>query len=181
MPAASRWGATATFFTTIRLHCFIGCVTAAKKTVVLPAYNLSAFSLTPDGSLVLAFAYARTGGSILSVQIAPDGTPQNPQLFHQLENTGDENYYGVRGSVHDAKGWYYVTTTLGIQICDQAGRVNAVMNIPPKQNAVRLAWGGKNRDWLYLVTDNRQLWRRRMRVQGVNPCDAPVKPPAPRL
>jgi len=35
------------------------------------------------------------------------------------------------GMAFDTEGYLYVATNLGVQVCDQAGRVNAILNPPP--------------------------------------------------
>ncbi|MEJ0083135.1 MAG: SMP-30/gluconolactonase/LRE family protein [Puia sp.] len=51
----------------------------------------------------------------------------------------------------DTAGRVYVTTKMGIQILDQAGRVNAIIPVPSGQPS-NICFGGKNFDILYLTS-----------------------------
>jgi sugar lactone lactonase YvrE len=68
---------------------------------------------------------------------------------------------------------------MGLQILDQAGRVNAIIPIPAGQ-ASNLCFGGKNFDILYLTAGDK-VYSRRLRTRGANNFDKPVKPVAPKL
>jgi sugar lactone lactonase YvrE len=69
---------------------------------------------------------------------------------------------------------------LGLQICDQAGRVNAIIPKPQKAWLSNVAFGGPSLDELY-VTCGDKVFKRKTRVKGLLLCQGPVKPIAPRL
>ena len=79
----------------------------------------------------------------------------------------------------DAEGFLYVATDLGIQVCDQPGRVCAIINTPSRAGISNVVFGGPKLDWLY-VTATDKVFRRKMRRHGVVAW-ARVKPPKPRL
>ncbi|MEI7584443.1 hypothetical protein [Runella sp.] len=73
----------------------------------------------------------------------------------------------------------YVATRLGIQICDQAGRVNAIIPTPNGKQS-NICFGGENFDILY-ATCGDKVYKRKVKVKGANGWDKPNKPIAPRL
>jgi len=112
-------------------------------------------------------------------QIQPDGKLTNKQKYGWLHvRDADENAWSD-GLRCDTAGRLYVTTKMGIQILDQAGRVNAIIPIPAGQ-ASNLCFGGKNFDILYLTAGDK-VYSRRLRTRGANNFDKPVKPAAPKL
>ncbi len=79
----------------------------------------------------------------------------------------------------DSQGHLYVATRLGVQICDQAGRVVGIISKPHPGPLANLAFAGPNLEWLYATAGDR-VYRRHVRRKGVLPWE-PVKPPQPRL
>ena len=79
----------------------------------------------------------------------------------------------------DRDGRLYVTTNLGIQVCDQAGRVNAIIPTP-NGKAANITFGGPNFDIIY-VTSFDKVYKRKVKPKGANAFEAPIKPAAPRL
>jgi len=73
----------------------------------------------------------------------------------------------------------YVATAVGIQICDQAGRVNAIVPTP-NGRVSNLTFGGPNYGTLY-ATCGDKVFKRKLRVSGVLSSQPPVKPAPPRL
>jgi sugar lactone lactonase YvrE len=70
---------------------------------------------------------------------------------------------------------------MGIQVLDQLGRVNAILPLPRgAQQPSNLCFGGKGFDVLY-VSAVGKVWKRRLKVQGCNPFDAPVRAPMAHL
>lgn len=61
--------------------------------------------------------------------LAPDGTPHATQRFYWLHSY-DNDPVGPSGMAFDADGYLWVATRDGIQICDQNGRVRAIIALP---------------------------------------------------
>ena len=78
-----------------------------------------------------------------------------------------------------ADGRLYVATRMGIQVCDQAGRVNAILPTPGG-TVMGLAFGGENFDTLF-ITGGNTVYKRKLKVKGAPAWAAPLKPAAPRL
>ena len=133
--------------------------------------------LSPDQSLLTV---ADSWGKwVWSFQIRRDGSLANGQPFYRLETPDQSSRSGADGMTMASDGHLYVTSRVGLQICDQPGRVVGIIGKPqpgPLSNAV---FAGPDLQTLY-VTAGDKVFRRRMRVKGVLPWE-PVKPPKPRL
>jgi sugar lactone lactonase YvrE len=79
----------------------------------------------------------------------------------------------------DRAGRLYVATRMGIQVCDQAGRVNCVIPTP-NGKVSNLAFGGEDFDTLFATCGDR-VYKRKVKVQGARAFEAPIKPAPPRL
>jgi sugar lactone lactonase YvrE len=79
----------------------------------------------------------------------------------------------------DRDGRLYVATQMGIQVCDQAGRVNCILPTPNGRVA-NLCFGGPTFDTLF-ATCGDKVYKRKLKTRGTNPSSGPVKPVAPRL
>jgi sugar lactone lactonase YvrE len=101
------------------------------------------------------------------------------QRYHWLHAPDDSDDAGPDGIRCDREGRLYVATRLGIQICDQPGRVNAILPTPNRRVA-NLVFGGEKFDTLF-ATCGDKVYKRRLNTTGANGWDAPNKPPQPRL
>ena len=79
----------------------------------------------------------------------------------------------------DRDGRLYVATRVGIQVCDQAGRVNCIIPTP-NGKVSNLTFGGENFDTLF-ATCGDKVYKRKLKVKGAQAWAAPLKPAAPRL
>ena len=133
--------------------------------------------LSPDQSL-LAVADTR-GRWVWSFQVQPDGSLINGEQFYRLETPDDSSQSGADGMTYDTEGFLYVATKLGIQVCDQPGRVNAIINKPQDGSLSNVVFGGPDMQWLY-VTSRDKVYRRHLLRKGSVAWNL-VKPPMPRL
>ena len=139
----------------------------------------SSLCLSPDQSLL--YVSDLVGQYVWSFQIAADGSLQHKQRYYHLFLSDDPRGSGADGLCVDTAGRLYVATTLGIQFCDQAGRVNGILDKPERDAwATDVCFGGRDFDYLYLTAGDK-LWRRKLKAHGVLPSAEPVVPPAPRL
>jgi gluconolactonase len=112
-------------------------------------------------------------------QILPDGKLAFKQHYGWLHvRDQDENAWSD-GLRCDTAGRVYVTTKMGLQVLDQAGRVNAIIPVPSGQPS-NLCFGGKNFDILFLTSGDK-VYCRKFRTRGANNFDKPIKPATPRL
>ena len=114
-----------------------------------------------------------------SFQIQADGSLTNGQPFYRLETAAGSWEPDTGGMVFDTEGFLYVATKLGVQVCDQPGRVTAIINPPGSEGVSDVFFGGPNMQWLY-VTDGSKVYRRLLKRRGATAWN-PVKPPQPRL
>ncbi|MGH7227286.1 MAG: SMP-30/gluconolactonase/LRE family protein, partial [Gemmataceae bacterium] len=68
---------------------------------------------------------------------------------------------------------------MGIQVCDQAGRVNCILPTPNGKIA-NLCFGGADFDTLFATCGDR-VYKRKVKVHGCPAWKEPRKPAAPRL
>jgi len=111
--------------------------------------------------------------------IQPDGTLANKQRFYWLHVGDADDQSFADGIKVDRNGWLYVATRLGIQVCDQAGRVNLLIPTP-NGRCTNLVFAGEKFDTLY-ATCNDKVYKRKLATTGANAWDKPNKPETPRL
>ncbi len=117
---------------------------------------------------------------VWSFQLLPDGSLANGQPFYHLETPDESSESDASGMTFDTDGYLYVATSLGVQVCDQAGRVNAILNPPPGGDGVSdVFFAGPGLQWLY-VSSGDKMFRRLVKHHGAATWN-PVKPPQPRL
>jgi hypothetical protein len=140
----------------------------------------SNIQLVPDQSLLVVFPDPKVGRYAASWSVAPDGTLSNMQTYFDLYIPYGQTGAGIVGTAVDRNGWLYGAGTIGIQILDQAGRVNAILASAKPKATGQIAFSGKNGSTLYQLIDG-TLFSRETRAQGVNPDGPAVRPPGPRL
>ncbi len=114
---------------------------------------------------------------VYSFVIQPDGTLADREKFFRLHQPEAADQSGADGMHSDRDGRLYVTSTMGIQVCDAAGRVHCIIPTP-NHHVVSVCLGGAQFDTLYAGSGN-TLYRRKVRVVGANAWDSPNKPPPP--
>lgn len=166
--------------------------THAEATTAL----ISGLCLSPDQSLV----YASQVGSpwIASLRIVKTGVPTTNKLdpFEEKQDMGsayalsdkqdfvmlqtsDDGTCVANGMCVDTNGWLYVSTSLGIQVCDQAGRVNFILPTPKQPHDV--CFGGKDLSELFIACGD-TIYKRPTKAKGVvSGQQAPIKPAQPKL
>lgn len=134
-------------------------------------------ALTPDQTQL----YVTESAShwVWIYKIEADGTLSGKQRFGWLHSPDEADNAWPDGLKCDTEGRIYVTSRLGIQVLDQLGRVNAILPSPGGQTS-NLCFGGKDFDVLY-VSCGDKVYRRTVKVHGVNTFADPIKPPKPRL
>jgi sugar lactone lactonase YvrE/enterochelin esterase-like enzyme len=148
-----------------------------KKVVDTGLRFSNGVTLSPDQSL-LYVADSRTHW-VYSYQIQPDGSLAHKQKYYHLHMPDNADDSGADGMRVDRDGRLYVTTRMGIQVCDQAGRVNCIIPTP-NGRVSNLCFGGESFDILVATCGDR-VYSRKVKVQGANAFQPPIKPAAPRL
>jgi sugar lactone lactonase YvrE/enterochelin esterase-like enzyme len=139
--------------------------------------SVNGVTLSPDQTLLYAADYRAHW--VYSYVIQPDGTLAHKQRYYWLHDADHLDQSMADGMKVDRDGRLYVATAIGIQICDQAGRVNAILPVP-NNRITNLVFGGEKLDVLY-ATCGDKVYRRKLNTTGVNTWAAPLKPAAPRL
>jgi gluconolactonase len=137
--------------------------------------------LTPDEALlVVGDSHGRTAWSF---RIEADGGLSNGEPFYHLELPDAVSEGPVRteaaGITFDTLGNPYIATSLGIQICDQPGRVNGIIRRPGPGEMTSVVFGGADLKTIYAAVGGR-IYARTLRRTGVFPWVA-VKLPKPQL
>lgn len=151
---------------------------SGEKKVVDSGLKFSnGLTLSPDQSL-LYVADSRSHW-VYSYQVQADGSLAHKQKYYHLHvpDTADDS--GADGMRVDQSGRLYVATRMGLQVCDQAGRVNCIIPMP-NGKVSNLTFGGANFDTIFATCGDR-VYSRRVKVQGANAWQPPIKPTPPRL
>ena len=112
-------------------------------------------------------------------QIQADGKLIFKQHYGWLHVRDQDENAWPDGLRCDTAGRVFVTTRMGIQILDQAGRVNAIIPVPSGQPS-NLCFGGKDFNIMYLTSGDK-VYRRKLKTRGANNFEKPDKPVTPRL
>jgi len=134
-------------------------------------------TLSPDQS-ILYIDDSRTHW-VYSYQIQTNGSLAFKQKYGDLHIRDSDDDTAADGMRVDRDGRLYVTTKMGIQVCDQIGRVNAIIPTP-NGKITNLCFGGKDFNILYAVCADK-VYSRKVKVHGANAWDIPNKPPIPKL
>jgi sugar lactone lactonase YvrE/enterochelin esterase-like enzyme len=134
-------------------------------------------ALSPDQSL-LYVADSRSHW-IYSYQVRPDGSLANKQKYYHLHAPDSADDAGADGMRVDRDGRLYVATRLGVQVCDQTGRVTCILPTP-NGRVSNVAFGGADLDTLF-ATCGDLVYRRKLRTRGAQASQPPIKPAPPRL
>jgi sugar lactone lactonase YvrE len=94
-----------------------------------------------------------------------------------VPDTSDDS--GADGLRVDRERRLYMATCLGIQVCDQAGRVNRIVPTP-NGKVSNHCFGGANFDTLFAMCGD-AVYKRKVKVQSSQAFQAPDKPAPPQL
>lgn len=102
-----------------------------------------------------------TPGNTVWQYLLQDGQPTYGEPFYWLHNDDNSRPLDIQTITFDGKGNLWAVTSAGIQICDQNGRVRAILRLPPDVgpiNEITISGG-----YVWLLTDTLN-WRRRLNV-----------------
>jgi sugar lactone lactonase YvrE/enterochelin esterase-like enzyme len=137
----------------------------------------SGITLSPDQSLL--YVADKSSHWVYSYQIRADGSLAYKQPYYWIHAPDTAEDSGSEGLAVDTDGRLYVATRMGVQICDQAGRVNAILPAP-NGPVTDVAFGGANFDTLYALSGGK-MYARKLKARGAYAWDDPNKPAPPRL
>ncbi len=126
-------------------------------------------ALSPDQRSVVVADYR--GEWVYRGEVREDGTLGELRKFVRMRSPGEAESL-ADGLKFDTAGRLYVATRLGVQVCDESGQVIAVIPTP-NGKITNLVFGGPEFDVLY-ATCNEAVYRRKVKVRGVNAWAEPV-------
>jgi enterochelin esterase-like enzyme len=136
----------------------------------------SGLAFSPDGTLF--FAAESSSQWVYSYVVGPDGTFADKQSYYWLHMTDIPNNSGAEAMAVDTHRNLYVATRMGVQVCDQNGRVRAILPLPtPCGPACGICFGGEHFDVLY-VTDGKHVYKRQLKATGFPQWAAPIVVPS---
>ncbi|MEP6949819.1 MAG: SMP-30/gluconolactonase/LRE family protein [Ginsengibacter sp.] len=106
--------------------------------------------------------------------IQPGGKLTEKQRLYWLHNPGNDDTSEIHSFAFDTNGNLYVATEIGVQICDQNGRVRAILSLPGGSVA-SLWFDPENLDTLY-VTSGAKIYKRKLKVTGAPSSQKAIKP-----
>ena len=135
-----------------------------------PGSEYRGLALAPDQTVL----YALTGSGVDAFSLGGESLISFRQAdFIQLEPSP------ALGLCVDTEGRIYIATGLGIQVCDQAGRVNFI--IPTPDVPYDVCFGGKDLSELFIIGGDK-IYKRLTKAHGIVTGQMPpIKPPAPKL
>lgn len=143
--------------------------------------GVNGVTLTPDQSRL---DVADPGGRyVWSATRTADGSLTNVQPYHHLHlpSADPDPRSGADGLKTTKDGWLFVATAIGVQICDQPGRVNLILPMPAgARSPSNLCFAGPERKTLY-ATAGDKVFKRETQLAGALAWETPVSPPKPRL
>jgi sugar lactone lactonase YvrE/enterochelin esterase-like enzyme len=148
------------------------------RKILIGIHRPNGILLSPDQSLL--YVADTHGQFVYSFQIMPDGTPAHKQPYYHLHLRDGVMESGADGMTVDTKGRLYVATDMGIQVCDQAGRVHAILPVPG-EHITNLVFGGPDMDTLYITCVMDKVYKRKTLARGVRSYQSAVLPKKPRL
>jgi sugar lactone lactonase YvrE len=149
--------------------------TGEKKLVDTGLRYPNGIAVSPDQSLLYVGDYRSHW--VYSYHIQPDGTLADKERYYWLHYPDSKDDSGADGMRVDTEGRLYVTTYQGIQVCDQAGRVNCIIPTP-NGVASNVCFGGKDFDVLY-ATCGDKVYRRKLKTHGAPAWQPPRAPEIP--
>ena len=147
--------------------------TKGKKIIVDKDASLgNAFAVSPDKmQLVVSGKHAHW---LYDYIIQPVGSLADKQTLYWLHNPGNNDSSEINSMTFDTNGNLYVATSLGVQVCDQNGRVRAILSLPA--GAVTAVWFGEENRHTLFVACGEKIFKRKLKVMGINSSDKAVKP-----
>ena len=110
---------------------------------------------------------------LLSYVLDEQGQPMAGQRFYWLHNTTGDDSQQVGQMTFDENGNLYVATSMGVQVCDQNGRVRAILPLPDSAPIRSLAFVGTK---LYVVNERGEIYVRELKVSGAQPWQTATSP-----
>jgi len=105
--------------------------TAKIELMTDEGYKPNGLCFSPDFKLL--YVADTRGQFVYSFQIQADGSLAHRQRYYHLHLVDGSSQSGADGLTVDGDGRLYVATEMGLQFCDQAGRVNGIIPKPQRE------------------------------------------------
>lgn len=138
---------------------------AADGTVTRLGQNLLApngIGLSPDEKTL--YVVPSMQKQIMAYPIEAPGKIGNGRVLFELKQPNGEDNTGGDGMTVDVQGNLYITSALGIQVCDPAGKLLTIIDVP--EVPANVTFGGEDYKTLY-ITARKGLYRCPMPVAGL--------------
>lgn len=150
---------------------------AGAITAVGDVLRPTALAVSPDhATLTVA---SQSDRFCQSWRLSQDGGLRHRQDYGWLHVT-DRLESSATAAAVDTAGFTYISTTLGVQVLDQLGRVHLIIRSPSAARVSDITFGGKQANRLFACSGGR-LWARQLKTTGIHPWAPAMKPPRPRL
>jgi len=122
--------------------------------------------LSPDQSLL----HVSDGMNkwVWSLRIQTDGAPEQGEPFYRLETADEFSAMDAGRMAVDSLGFLYIATNVGVQVCDEQGRVALIINLPAYGFPDGITFGGPDFQDLFIAVHG-QLFKRHMLRKGFPP------------
>lgn len=120
-------------------------------------------SLSPDQRTLVVSEYR--GTNVWSYRVKEDGSLEAGARAMTLKTPLNKADSGGDGSTTDTAGRYYVTSHIGIQVFDEAGRLVGVIAKPTAKGCVSVGFAGAGHGYLYACASDK-IFRRKTKATG---------------
>jgi gluconolactonase len=135
-----------------------GTVTRLGQDLLAP----NGIGLSPDGKTL--FVVPSMQKQVMAYPIEAPGKIGTGRVLFELKQPDGEDNTGGDGMTVDVDGNLYVTSALGVQVCDQQGKLLTIINVP--EVPANVTFGGDDFKMLY-ITARKGLYRCPMPVAGL--------------
>lgn len=124
-------------------------------------------SLSPDQQTLVVSEYR--GTNVWSYRVKDDGSLEAGTRAMTLRTPLNKADSGGDGSTTDMAGRYYVTSHIGIQVFDAAGKLVGVIAKPTAKGCVSVGFAGAGHGYLYACASDKIFRRKTKTVGAVRP------------
>jgi SMP-30/Gluconolactonase/LRE-like region len=125
-------------------------------------------AVSPDGGTLVATAPG--GRHVYASRIDEGGGLSAREGYYALRGRRRQKAIEAGGLTFDRDGRLYVATATGVQVFDPTGRLCGELLPPePGKKVNDVAFGGKGRDVLFVLSESGKVFSRKVRSKGVAP------------
>ncbi len=125
--------------------------------------NISSLAISSDRWRLYIGSLDR--GCVYATNICPNGTLTGRYLHSALHMETDFQHPGIFDLCVDSKDRIFAATELGIQCIRSFGLIDVILPLPGSSVPQKIAFGGKDMDYLYVKSGNK-IFRRKMKTSA---------------